>query len=128
MIGFILTLVALVLFMAFAPFGILYQLITDLKGAGKYFFDIAVCIDQAGNVVCRKLLDLVMIKSGGHLFGNPDETISSCIGKNHASGHLTWCGWGLYHLLNKIQKDHSENAIEEDEQAGPERKKSTNEP
>lgn len=126
MIGFILTLVALILFMAFAPFGILYQVVTDLKGAGKYFFDIAVCIDQAGNVVCRKLLNLVMIKSDGHRFGNPDETISSAIGKNHADGTLTWCGWGLYRLLNKIEKDHSEKAIEEDELAGPARKKSTN--
>lgn len=123
MIGFILTLVAYLLFMVFAPFGILYQVITNLRGVNKYFFDIAVCIDQAGNVVCRKLLDLIMIKSYGQIpFGNPDETISSVIGKNHANGSLTWCGWGLYKLLNKIEKDHSENAIEEDEKSGIKRK------
>lgn len=115
MIGFLLTLVAFILFMVLAPFGILYQVITNLKGVNKYFFDIAVCIDQAGNVVCRKLLDLVMIKKGGHAFGSPDETISSVIGKNHETNTLTWCGWALYKLLNKIEKDHSENAIEEDE-------------
>jgi 8-oxo-dGTP diphosphatase len=122
MIGFILSLTAVILFMVFAPFGIAYQVITDLRGLNKYFFDIAVCIDQAGNVVCRKLLNLVMIKSGGHRFGNPDETISSVIGKNRESSHLTWCGFGLYYLLNKIEKNHSEKAVEEDEQAGPERK------
>lgn len=105
----------MVLFMIFAPLGILYQVITNFWGVGKYFFDIAICIDQSGNVVCRKLLDAIMIKKGGHRFGSPDETISSVIGKNHESNTLTWCGWCLYKLLNKIEKDHSEKAIEEDE-------------
>lgn len=115
MIGILLTFTALILFMVLAPFGILWQVITNLKGVNKYFFKIAVCIDQSGNVVCSKLLDVVMIKSSGHKFGNEDETISSVIGKNHQSNTLTYCGWGLYHLLNKIEKNHSENAIEEDE-------------
>ena len=113
--GIILTLTAMILFMVFAPFGILWQVFTNLRGVNNYFFDIAISIDQSGNVVCGKLLDMVMRKRDGHPFSNPDETISSCIGKNHRSNTLTWCGKVLHYLLNKIENDHSEKAIEEDE-------------
>lgn len=115
MIGFLLSSVAILLFVIIAPFGFLWQVITNLKGVNKYLFKVAVSIDQMGNVVCNKLFNDVMIKGNLHKFGNPDETISSVIGKNHKSGTLTFFGHSLHYLLNKIEKNHSENAIEEDE-------------
>lgn len=57
-----------------------------------------------------------MIKKGGVAFTNPDQTVSSVIGKNHQKGTLTILGSGLYNLLNFIEPYHSEKAIEEDEQ------------
>ena len=76
MIGFLLSSVAILLFIIIAPFGFLWQIITNLKGVNKYLFKVAVSIDQMGNVVCNKLLNDVMIKESVHKFGNPDETIS----------------------------------------------------
>lgn len=110
--GFILLLLAFLLFIVFAPFGILWQMIRNLKKINEYFFKIAICLDQAGNVVCCKILDDVMTKKNGYKFGNEDETVSSVIGKNKERRTLSFIGYGLYHLLDSIQKNHAEKAIE----------------
>lgn len=72
---------------------------------GKYFVNILISLDQFGNTLFG---------------GDPDETISSRLGKikiKH-NGRIPWyrpfskiIDWGL----DKIDKDHSIDAIEEDE-------------
>lgn len=72
---------------------------------GKYLLNIAISIDQFGNTITG---------------GDPDETISSRLGKikmKHG-GSIPWyrpvarfLDWGL----DKIDPDHSVDAIEEDE-------------
>ena len=71
----------------------------------KYFFNILIGIDQMGNTI---------------LGGDPDETISSRLGKikKKHNGIIPWyrplskiVDWGL----EKIDKNHSIDAIEEDE-------------
>jgi hypothetical protein len=57
---------------------------------------------------------LINIKSE-HLFGNPDETISSVLGKNELKHTLTKLGKLIVWILNKIDFNHTKNAIEEDE-------------
>lgn len=71
----------------------------------KYLINILISIDQLGNTLVG---------------GDPDETISSCLGKlklKH-NGIIPWyrplskiIDW----RLNKIDPGHSINAIEEDE-------------
>lgn len=72
---------------------------------GKYLLNILISIDQFGNVLAG---------------GDPDETISSRLGKikRKHSGIIPWrrplskiVDWGL----NKIDPNHSIDAIEEDE-------------
>jgi hypothetical protein len=58
------------------------------------------------------LFNDILIKKGGHKFGNPDETISSVLGKNFLKGKLSLMGKGLNWILNLIEKDHSIKAIE----------------
>jgi hypothetical protein len=48
-------------------------------------------------------------------FGNEDETISGVIGKNKRLNTLTFAGRLLDKLLDTIDKNHSIDAIEEDE-------------
>ena len=83
----------------------------------QYLRDVAYGIDQLGNVVCADLLNLTLIKykKGGYRFGNPDETISSVLGKNYKLGTLTLIGKILDNILNLIDKNHSVNSIEDDE-------------
>ena len=81
----------------------------------EYFKDVAVSIDQVGNVICSDLLNLTLRKKGGINFGNLDETISSVLGKNKRKGTLSKVGKILDAILDKIDPNHSINAIEEDE-------------
>ena len=48
-------------------------------------------------------------------FGNPDETISSVLGKNKRAGNLLYLGKRLDAWLNGIDPNHSIKSIEEDE-------------
>ena len=48
-------------------------------------------------------------------FGNPDETISSVIGKNKRANALTKTGRALSFLLDWVDSNHSLKSIEDDE-------------
>ena len=72
---------------------------------GKYFLNFLISIDQLGNTICG---------------GDPDETISSRLGKIKVKhgGKIPWkkplakiIDWGL----DKIDPGHSIDAIEKDE-------------
>ncbi len=78
-------------------------------------YKIALGIDQLGNVVCKHLFNITLIKKDGYKFGNEDETISSAIGKNKKINTLTFTGRLLDWFLDIIDKNHSIKAIEEDE-------------
>jgi len=111
--GFILLIIALCLSVVLLPVGFAFQIITALfKAIDKYLFRIAKSIDQLGNVVCEHLLNVTMIKKNGYKFGFEDVTISHVLGVNKGKETLTWTGAALSWLLNTIEKDHVEKAIE----------------
>lgn len=76
----------------------------------QYLFLIAVGLDQLGNIVCSRLFNLILVK--GNFFGNPDETISSAIGRAKLSNKLTFIGKSLDWFLNLFDKNHSIKSIE----------------
>lgn len=81
-----------------------------------YIRQIAYSLDQLGNVLCKELFDFFLIqKKSINLFGNPDETISSVLGKNELNKSLTIVGKALVWILNKLDYEHTKKAIEEDE-------------
>ena len=111
--GFILLIIALGLSIILLPVGFAFQIITALfKAIDKYLFRIAKSIDQLGNVVCEHLFNVTLIKKDGYKFGNEDVTISHVLGVNKLNGTLTWTGAALSWLLNTIENDHVEKAIE----------------
>jgi len=76
-----------------------------MKALGKYIMNLLISIDQFGNTLCG---------------GDPDETISSRLGKlkMRHGGVIPWyrplsgfVDWGL----DKIDPNHSIDAIEADE-------------
>lgn len=116
-IGFILFILSVLLIIISSPFGILYGIFysfykKSLSGLGSFFLEIALSIDQLGNVVMQHLLNLLWIKKNGYKFGNPDETVSSVIGKNLKNKSLSSFGQVISNILDKIDPNHSLNSID----------------
>ena len=111
--GFILLIIALCLSVVLLPIGFAFQIIAALfKGIDKYLFRMAKSIDQLGNVVCEHLFNVTLIKKNGYKFGNEDVTISHVLGMNEKTNTLSFAGKLLAWLLNTIDKDHNQKAIE----------------
>lgn len=103
--------------------GITYALVTIIfkkkqeyePPFSKFLWDLSLSIDQTLNVCLQFILNDLMKYPNGASFGNPDETISGVTGKNQRLNNLTWFGKGVNWFLNKLEKDHSIRAIEEEE-------------
>jgi hypothetical protein len=116
--SFLLFGIAFVLVVTTTPIGFLYALLRQLflgkiKTLQIYFIEIALALDNAGNVIMQHLLnDTLLIKNTNtYQFGNKNETISSVIGKNHLTNTLSSLRKSLNAFLNFIDKDHSFNSI-----------------
>jgi len=115
--GLILFIVSILLLAITGPIGIVYGLFYSLftkyfSGVGAYFLEIAISIDQLGNVIMQHFLNLIWIQKGGYKFGNRDETISSVIGKNLKKNTLTNFGKFLSKILDSLDPNHSLNSID----------------
>ena len=116
--SFLLFGIAFVLLVTTTPIGFVYALLRQLfvgkiKTLQIYFIEVALAIDNAGNVIMQHLLnDTLLVKNTNtYQFGNKKETISSVIGKNHLTNTLSRLGKALNSFLNFIDKDHSLNSI-----------------
>jgi hypothetical protein len=116
--SFLLFGIAFVLVVTTTPIGFVYALLHQLfigkiKTLQIYFIEVALALDNAGNVIMQHLLnDTLLIKTPNtYQFGNKKETISSVIGKNHLTNTLSPLGRALNAFLNFIDKDHSMNSI-----------------
>ena len=116
--SFLLFCIASILLITTAPFGFLYALLRQIvfqkvKTLNLFFIEVALVLDQAGNVVMQYLLNDLLLKKHPttYFFGNKKETISSVIGKNCLTHTLTPLGMALNGFLNFIDNDHSLNSI-----------------
>ena len=114
----LLFLIALILLTTTAPIGFIYTIIRQLivnkvKTLSLYFTEIALVLDEAGNVIMQHILNdfLLIKKRDTYYFGNKKETISSVIGKNYMTETLSPLGLSLNSFLNFIDKGHSLNSI-----------------
>ena len=119
--GTALAIVSLVLAMLLFPLGLLITFFINLykrrwsfsfKRLDQQFLSIATSIDASGNVVCKDLFNLILIKKGGCEFGNRKETISSVLGKNQRDNTLTGIGKGVAFILDKIDPNHCLKSID----------------
>ena len=118
LMSFLLFCIAIVLLVFTTPIGFFYALLRQLffdklKTLSVYFLEVAISIDNTGNVMMQHLLnDFLLIKQKEtYYFGNKKETISSVIGKNSLTNTLSPLGKALNAFLNWIDKDHSFNSI-----------------
>ena len=105
-ISFILKWFAFSIGILFQP---IYYLITfkwksGLGQIGNWFFQMALSNDQGGNVQNSKVFEFLFTKDkkNGAKYGNPDDTISFVLARNHYKKNLTFCGRLVAKILNKI--------------------------
>lgn len=113
--GFVLLVIAVLMSVVLYPLGWIYSIITfrgSLKKLGSWWFVMAVSVDQLGNVVMSTLFNDILIKKYGYEFGNEDLTVSAVLGVNKKMGTLTKLGKFIADVLNKIDPNHVEKAIE----------------
>jgi len=113
--GFFLLVLAVLMSIVLYPLGWAYSIITfrgSFKKLGSYWFVMAVSVDQLGNVVMSTLFNDILIRKYGHKFGDEDQTVSMVLGVNKAMGTLTKLGKFIADVLNKIDPNHVEKAIE----------------
>ncbi|WP_276390413.1 NUDIX hydrolase [Eudoraea chungangensis] len=95
-------------------FGVFYSLFKKgIPGLGNYLLEIAVSIDQLGNVQMQYLLNVLWLKKGAYPFGNRDETISSALGRNKKLGTLSKIGLIIDRFLDFLDPNHSLNSIDQ---------------
>lgn len=118
-LNFLLFVVAVVLFVLLAPFGIICTLFVSvlmLSGMRPLQYlshtagVLAIAVDCLGNVVCRDLFNLTLITDDGYGFGEVGETISYVLGRNKQANTLTRTGILLANILNWIDPEHVERA------------------
>lgn len=113
--GVLLLFIAIVLTSLTGWLGFIYSLVFRLRHFNDYCHRLAKSIDQTGGVIMKDLFNKILIKEWGYKFGNIDETISSCIGKNKVRGSLTKLGKVIDWVLNTLDPNHSLDAIDHTE-------------
>ena len=111
--GFLLNIIASVLKWVLQPAMFIIGLVVSLsrREFNKWQMDLAYAKDVWGNVLIKYVADFVLIKKGGYRFGNKTKTISYVLGMNEIKGTLTIFGRILTNILNKLDKNHTQNAI-----------------
>ena len=79
---------------------------------GVWFWSVLVWLDQGVNTLLGGLLNAALDPL--HLFGDPDETLSSVMGKNVRDGACRGCYWTC-RLLHLFDPNHCLKSIERDE-------------
>lgn len=119
--GTILALISILLSAILFPIGLLVTFFINLykrkwelsfKRLDQQLLSIATSVDASGNVICKDLFNITLIKEPGYKFGNRRETISSVLGKNQVSSTLTKTGLVIVFLLDKTEKDHCFKSID----------------
>jgi len=85
---------------------------TGLEELSLWFYNMALSNDQHGGCVNSKTLDLFMSKRGAEKYGNPDDTVSYILARNKHKSKNSNIGVIIGKLLDKIEHNHLDKAIE----------------
>jgi hypothetical protein len=94
---------------------------TGINRMGEWLKNLAISIDQFGNVSSATILNFTLRKKGGIDFGEIDDTISYVLGRNYYHKSLTIIGKIIVFILHLIERDHVKKAVmlkvEDDQEA-----------
>lgn len=103
--GFILSYIALLLFVVIYVFDGVIELFIDVRGrkwyktVSKRKYTKAFAIDVFGNYLFKATWTFLFSWNQGYSFGKWGETISSCLGRKKLEHTLSWIGLFFYYLL-----------------------------
>jgi len=111
-----LLLVAILLLYILFPIIIVFMIVKFALTGNKrmllvWFYRTSREIDVFANVNCGEFFNSIFLGENGYKFGNPNETISSVIGKNQRDNTLSLMGIILRIMLDWIDKDHCIKSI-----------------
>lgn len=120
-INFGLFLIAGLLIAVLFPFALVFALVKGVykrklkdwyNSTQSYFYQMAFALDKFGNVLIAPMFNTIMLKTTPKflLFGDSEETVSSCLGRNAMYNNLSWLGKALADFLDLIDKNHCEKA------------------
>lgn len=119
LLGFLLFVIALVLFVPLAIWGFIETLIglfykkrffKALNVFGGVFMAMALLIDKMLNVLLQFPANRLLQKNG-YEFGNYKDTISKVLGENKKIGTLTKFGTTICRFLHFLDRNHCEKSI-----------------
>jgi hypothetical protein len=119
---FLLFVIALVpttiLTLLWLPINIIYHIFTfkwktGSKKIGRYFYQMALSIDQFANVSLQTPLNFLLVNRQSEYVshGSEDDTISYVIARNQQLNSLTWFGKFWAWFLDKVDKDHLKKTL-----------------
>jgi len=116
--GVVLFIIAQITTPIFNLIGLVYSLFRfkSFKELNSYFETVARSKDQHSNAVLKYLFNDIMTKKGGFEFGNEDQTLSYVFGKNKELKKLNLFGKFWANFLNKLESNHVENSVQNEEQ------------
>lgn len=117
-VGIVLYLVARFMQWLLSPLFLIFAILSlrDFNKISSYFGDTALSIDQLGNTMGAPLFNSVFLRNNPKvLFGNPDQTISYVVGVNYLDNKLTSFGIFVVKILNTLDKNHVQNAVEKED-------------
>lgn len=88
-----------------------FKWIQGLNDFGSYLRRLAVSVDQFGNGSCATMFQFILTKKGALKFGEIDDTVSYVLGRNKYKNKLTIFGKLIVFVLDVIDRDHVEKAI-----------------
>lgn len=118
---FILLLPALILAVVLYPIGYIYVVILSIQRwsirklrwyTKKLSLNLALVIDRTGNLICRDIMNDLLIYPEWYKFGKRQETISSVLGKNKRDWTLTKRWLLLADILDYIDPNHCIKSID----------------
>ena len=107
----IILVVSLIMLIIILPIVCVYMVLKRLiNGNGKmisvWCWRVSKAIDVFANIHGAEIFNDLLIKKGGYKFGNPQETISSVLGKNQVEETLTILGNIIRAMLDIIEYGH----------------------
>jgi hypothetical protein len=107
----IILVVSLIMLIIILPIVCVYMVLKRLiNGNGKmikvWSWKVSRAIDVFANIHGSEIFNDLLIKKGGYKFGNPQETISSVLGKNQVEETLTILGNIIRAILDIIEYGH----------------------
>lgn len=115
--GFILFIISLILLTLLSGASFIFAFFRtvvkfkSLKKFNNWFLDMAIAVDQLGNVMASPILNLTCIKSDGYQFGNTRETVSLVLAINNKRNKLTKFGTWLGNLLDLLDPNHLDKTL-----------------